>query len=331
MGLDLPSGGHLTHGYQTSKRKISSTSIFFESMPYQVDPVTGLIDYNKLAENARLFHPKVLICGASAYPREWDYERLCTIANEHGAYLMMDMAHISGLVAAQEAADPFQWCDIVTTTTHKTLRGPRAGLIFFRKVNLKGEATTLEERINFAVFPSTQGGPHNNTIAGVAVALRQAAQPEFREYASSVRKNAVVLADALCKLGYNIATDGTDNHIVLWDLRPLKLTGSKVEKICEMAHITINKNSVAGDVSAVSPGGIRLGTAALTSRGFTNSHFIKVAELLHEAVQISVQIQDSCGSKLLKDFLLASQDNKQIRILGDKVKAFASQFPMPGA
>jgi glycine hydroxymethyltransferase len=330
MGLDLPSGGHLTHGYQTAKRKISSTSIFFESLPYQVDPVTGLVDYEKLAENARLFHPKVLICGASAYPREWDYARLRVIADEHGAYLMMDMAHISGLVAAQEAEDPFKYCDIVTTTTHKTLRGPRAGLVFFRKLNFKGENTGLEERINFAIFPSTQGGPHNNTIAGVAVALKQAATPEFRTYSHAVCENAKALAIALASHGYKIASGGTDNHIVLWDLRPLKLTGSKVEKICEMANITINKNSVPGDHNAISPGGVRLGTAALTTRGFTTEHFVTVAQLLHQAIQISIRIQSSCGSKMLKDFIAAAQGDPEIAELKASVEGLATVFPMPG-
>lgn len=150
MGLDLPSGGHLTHGYQTAKRKISATSIFFESMPYQVDPLTGLIDYESLAKSAHLFHPKMIVCGASAYPRDWDYERLRKIADEHGAFLLADIAHVSGLVGSKLLNSPFGVCDVVTTTTHKTLRGPRAGLIFFR--------VPLAERVNSAVFPGTQVG-----------------------------------------------------------------------------------------------------------------------------------------------------------------------------
>lgn len=331
MGLDLPSGGHLTHGYQTSKKKISSTSIFFESFPYQVDPKTGIIDYDRLEANASLFHPKVLICGASAYPRDWDYERLRRIADEHGAYLMMDMAHISGLVAAQEAADPFVHCDLVTTTTHKTLRGPRAGLIFYRKLHpLTKEPTGLEERINFAVFPSTQGGPHNNTIAAVAVALKQVVTPAFREYAQAVRANCKTLAAALTQHGYQMTSGGTDNHLVLIDLRPLKLTGSKVEKICEMAHITINKNSVPGDQNAISPGGVRLGTAALTTRGLGKDDFEQVAAFLHRAIQICLKIQSTCPSKLLKDFLSAAQGNAEVAALAKEVREFSMKFPMPG-
>lgn len=330
MGLDLPSGGHLTHGYQTAKKKISSTSIFFESLPYQVDPITGLVDYEKLAENARLFHPRVLICGASAYPRDWDYARLREIADEQGAILLCDMAHISGLVASQIVNDPFKYCDVVTSTTHKTLRGPRAGLIFFRKVNTKGQPTNLEEKLNFAVFPSTQGGPHNNTIAAIAVALKQVATPAFVEYAKRVRENARVLADALTGFGYRVASGGTENHIVLLDLRPLKLTGSKVEKICEMAHITINKNSVPGDQNAISPGGIRIGTPALTTRGLGPDHFIHVAALIHRAIQITLTIQEKCPSKMLKDFVASAQHNEEISKLSHDVEEFASQFPMPG-
>ncbi|KAJ2021783.1 glycine hydroxymethyltransferase shm1, partial [Coemansia sp. S610] len=179
MGLDLPSGGHLTHGYQTDKKKISSSSIYFQSMPYRVDMETGIIDYDRLEENAQLFRPQLLICGASAYPRDWDYARMRKIADNHSAYLLCDMAHISGLVAAGEQESPFKYCDIVTTTTHKTLRGPRAGLIFYRKREGEDKKESLEARVNQAVFPSCQGGPHNNTIAGIAVALKQANTPEF--------------------------------------------------------------------------------------------------------------------------------------------------------
>ncbi len=322
MGLDLPSGGHLTHGYQTSKKKISSTSIFFESMPYQVRSDNGLVDYDQLEGNAKLFHPKLIVCGGSAYPREWDYARFRKIADENGSLLMCDMAHISGLVAASVVDNPFQYCDLVTTTTHKTLRGPRAGLIFYRKA--------LEEKINFAVFPGCQGGPHNNTIAAVAVALKQAASPEFKEYAKAVRENSAVLAQELSKLGYRISTDGTDNHLVLWDLRPQGLSGSKMEKVCEMAHITINKNSVHGDKSALSPGGVRLGAPALTTRGFDKEDFVQVAEFLHRAATIAINIQQQSGAKLLREYLAAAEGNPEIAKLKEDVIEFSSKFPMPG-
>ncbi|KAI8368278.1 serine hydroxymethyltransferase [Radiomyces spectabilis] len=326
MGLDLPSGGHLTHGYQTNKKKISSSSIYFASMPYQVDQQTGLIDYKRLEENAALFRPKLLICGASAYPAEWEYDTMRKVADQHGAYLMCDMAHISGLIAGQQALSPFDYCDIVTTTTHKTLRGPRAGLIFFRRD--KGD--DLESRVNQAVFPSCQGGPHNNTIAAIAVALKQAASPEFKQYAKQVCANAKKLAEVLTGYGYKLATGGTVNHLVLWDLKPQKLTGSKVERICDMVHITINKNSIAGDKSAVTPGGVRLGASALTSRSMKEDDMVKVGEFLHRTVNIALKVQESCGSKLLKDFVAALEGNEEIAQLKKEVVEFARSFPMPG-
>ncbi|RGB43349.1 serine hydroxymethyltransferase [Rhizophagus diaphanus] len=324
MGLDLPSGGHLTHGWQTSKKKISSSSIYFESMPYQVNPETGLIDYDRLEENSNLFRPKLIICGASAYTRDWEYAKLRKIADKHGAYLMADIAHISGLVAGQEANNPFELCDVVTTTTHKTLRGPRAGLIFFRKKD------DLENRVNNAVFPSCQGGPHNNTIAAVAVALKHAASPEFKQYAKQVRANAKALGEALVNYEYKLVTGGTDNHLILWDLRPLKLTGSKVEKICDMVNITVNKNSIPGDVNMLAPGGVRIGTSALTSRSFREQDFVKVAEYLHRAVQIALSVQEKAGSKMMKDFVMACQDNDDIANLKKEVETFSTSFPMPG-
>ncbi|RWW65988.1 hypothetical protein BHE74_00026659, partial [Ensete ventricosum] len=234
MGLDLPSGGHLTHGYYTSGgKKISATSIYFESLPYKVSPVTGYIDYEKLEEKALDFRPKLIICGGSAYPRDWDYARFRSIAEKCGALLLCDMAHISGLVAAQEAANPFEFCDVVTTTTHKSLRGPRSGMIFYRKgpkPPKKGQPENavydFEDKINFAVFPALQGGPHNHQIAALAVALKQAMSAGFKAYAKQVRANAVALGNYLMSKGYKLVTDGTENHLVLWDLRPLGLTGT---------------------------------------------------------------------------------------------------------
>ncbi|KAH9974761.1 glycine hydroxymethyltransferase [Lactifluus volemus] len=335
MGLGLPDGGHLTHGYYTAKKKMTASSIYFQSFPYGLDPTTQLIDYNRLAEQARIFKPRLIICGASAYPRDWDYANLRKTADEHGAYLMADIAHISGLVAAQELASPFEYCDVVTTTTHKTLRGPRAGLIFFRK---DGEARQdLEKRVNDAVFPACQGGPHNNTIAGIATTLLQAAQPSFKTYAQQVIKNAQALSDELLKHGYKLQTGGTDSHLVLWDLRPLKLTGSKVEKIGDLLGITINKNAVSGDASAQVPGGIRIGTAALTSRDMREDDLRIVADFLHRAVQLALLAQKESGSKLLKDFVRAAtvpQEGKTapqlVAELRREVRAFARRWPVPG-
>ncbi|KAF4563789.1 Serine hydroxymethyltransferase, cytosolic [Pleurotus pulmonarius] len=335
MGLGLPDGGHLTHGYYTAKKKMTASSIYFQSLPYAITKDTHLIDYVALAEQARIFKPKLIICGASAYPRDWDYAAIKKVTEKEGAFLMCDMAHTSGLVAAQELNDPFEYCDVVTTTTHKTLRGPRAGLIFFRK-DLPN-SPDLEKRVNEAVFPACQGGPHNNTIAAVAVALKQVADPAFKQYAKQVIANARTLGARLVEHGYKLQTGGTDNHLVLWDLRPLGLTGSKVEKVCDLMGITINKNAVSGDASAQVPGGIRLGTSALTSRNMLEADVKQVADFLHRAVQLSLLLQKEAGSKLLKDFVRVATSQEegkqgfaQVKQLRDEVQKFATKWPLPG-
>lgn len=322
MGLDLPSGGHLTHGYQTTDKngnlkKVSSSSIYFNSISYKVCSNTCLVDYETLERDSIKYRPKLIICGASAYPRDWDYYKMRDIADKCGAYLMADMAHISGLVATSEANNPFEFCDVVTTTTHKTLRGPRAGLIFSIK--------KLENLIDFAVFPSNQGGPHNNTIAAIAVALKEADTIEFKIYIQQVKLNAKILANKLQEYGYKIVTNGTDNHLLLWDLRNMGLTGSKMEKICEYVNITINKNSLQNDNSPMNPGGVRIGTAALTTRGFKENDFVIIAELLHETCQLGIEIQKNSG-KFLKDFEKELKNNKKINVLNNIVQSFASNF-----
>lgn len=325
MGLDLPSGGHLTHGFYTAKKKISATSVYFESLPYRVDPDTGYIDYDKLEETAVLFRPRMLICGASAYPRDFDYKRLRDIADKAGAWLMCDMAHVSGLVAAGEIGNPFELCDFVSSTTHKSLRGPRQGLIFYRKDREEDWGT----RINQAVFPGCQGGPHNNTIGALGVALKEAMTPQFKLYIQQVKANAKVLGEQLVGMGYKLVTGGTDNHLVLWDVRPEGLTGSKVEKLCDLVHITLNKNAVAGDTSALSPGGVRIGAPAMTSRGLVEDDFVKVAAFLDRAVKISLRIQGEVGKKL-KDFSAAAEKDEEVAALKEEVMTFSKTFPMPG-
>jgi glycine hydroxymethyltransferase len=330
MGLDLPSGGHLTHGFYTyskqekTRKAVSATSVYFESLPYRVHPQNGYIDYDQLERDAGLFKPAMIIAGGSAYPRDYDYARFRAIADMNGAYLLMDMAHISGLVATGEQASPFQYCDVVTTTTHKSLRGPRAGMIFYKK-----DDRDLGTKVNQAVFPALQGGPHEHQIAGVATQLKEVMTPEFKLYAQQVKKNAQALSNKLSSLGYTIASGGTENHLVLWDLKPQGLTGSKFEKVCDAVSITLNKNCVPGDVSAISPGGVRIGAPALTSRTMVESDFEQIALFLHEAIEIALTIQNESGPKL-KDFVEMIGKNNDIQALAQRVHAFATQFPMPG-
>ncbi|XP_038123066.1 serine hydroxymethyltransferase, cytosolic-like isoform X2 [Cyprinodon tularosa] len=341
MGLDIPDGGHLSHGYTRNEKKISATSMFFETMPYKVNPKTGYIDYDKLQENAQLFQPKLIIAGTSGYSRNLDYARLGQIANENNAYLLGDMAHISGLVAAGVVPSPFEHCDLVTTTTHKSLRGCRGGLIFYRKgvrcVDSEGMETlyNLEFLINHAVFPALNGGPHSNAIAGVAVALKQAMTPEFKAYQLQVLANCKALCSALTELGYTIVTGGSDNHLMQLDLSDKGTKGQQAEKVLQACGISCNTNTFLGAKSALLPSGLRFGSPALTSRGLIEEDFKKVADFIHRGIELTLEVQRSLDSKAtVEDFIqalaLEEKFQQEVAEIRAEVEAFARQFPMPG-
>ncbi|ONH73463.1 Serine hydroxymethyltransferase, mitochondrial [Pichia kudriavzevii] len=340
MGLDLPHGGHLSHGYQTPTTKISYISKYFQTMPYRLDESTGLIDYDTLEKNALLFRPKVIVAGASAYSRIIDYKRMKEISDKVGAYLLSDMAHISGLVSAGVTDSPFPYSDIVTTTTHKSLRGPRGAMIFFRKgirkVTKKGKQIPyeLEKKINFSVFPAHQGGPHNHTISALSVALKQAQTPEYKQYQADIVKNASIFADALKTKGFDLVSSGTDTHLILVDLRSKGIDGARVEAVLERVNIAANKNTVPGDKSALFPSGLRVGTPAMTTRGFLGEEFKLVADFMDKAVKIAIDLkskeQGSSPKEKLNNFKKLASEDPQVKSLDEEVVKFVSKYPVPG-
>ena len=286
MGMDLSHGGHLSHGSPAN-----FSGLMFQPISYTVDPETGRVNYEEMEEKARAEKPKLIIAGASAYSREWDYARIRKLADEIGAIFMVDMAHPAGLIAAGLLENPLKHAHIVTTTTHKTLRGPRGGMILmgkdfdnpWGKKTPKGEIKKMSALLDSAVFPGVQGGPLEHVIAAKAVAFGEALQPEWKEYAIQVQKNAKAMAGALMKRGYKIISDGTDNHSMLVDLRPKfpEMSGKKAERVLVEADITANKNMVPYDSrSPFLTSGLRFGTAAITTRGAKEDMMETIVELI---------------------------------------------------
>ena len=269
MGMSLAHGGHLTHG-----SPVNLSGLYYNFVAYGVDSETHRIDYDALEKQAKEVKPKLIVAGASAYPRFIDFERMANIAHEVGAYLMVDMAHIAGLVAAGVHPSPMPYADIVTTTTHKTLRGPRGGMILTN-------SEELAKKINKAVFPGTQGGPLMHIIAAKAVCFGEALKPEFAEYGKKVVKNAAVLAETLVNEGFNLVSGGTDNHLMLVDLRPFDITGKELEKRLDTVHITVNKNAIPDDPqSPFITSGVRIGTPAATTRGLGEEEMRTIGKLI---------------------------------------------------
>ena len=315
MGLDLAHGGHLSHG-----SPVNSSGILYNPVAYQVSPETGRVDYDNMEKVALEKKPKLIIAGASAYSRDWDYKRMREIADKIGAILMADVSHPSGLIARGILNDPLDYCHIITTTTHKTLRGPRGGMILMRDdfenpwglTTPKGEVKMMSALLNSAVFPGVQGGPLEHVIASKAVAFGEALSDEYFEYILQVKKNAAVMAKAFTDRGYNIISGGTDNHLMLIDLRSKfpEITGRMVENTLVQADITVNKNMVPFDSrSPFQTSGLRIGTPAITTRGLKEEHMEPIVELI--------------------DDVISNIDNDaKITTVREKVNEMMSQFPL---
>lgn len=283
LGMSLSDGGHLTHG-----SPVNISGSYYNFIPYGVVPETGMLDYEMLEELAKKNRPKMIVAGASAYPRKIDFERISKIAKEIGAYFMVDMAHIAGLVAAGLHQNPVGYADVVTSTTHKTLRGPRGGLILTND-------SDIAKKVNKAIFPGTQGGPLMHVIAAKAVCFGEALRMEFRAYQENVIKNAAALAKSLKKRGFSLSSDGTDNHLILLDLRGFDTTGKELEKNLDEIYITVNKNTVPNDPqSPFVTSGIRLGTPAVTTRGLGVEEMDVIARCIKDTVDAPIESREEC-------------------------------------
>ncbi|MBN1441369.1 MAG: serine hydroxymethyltransferase [Planctomycetes bacterium] len=299
MGLSLPFGGHLTHGW-----KVNFSGIQYRAVQYEVHPETHRIDLDQVADLARRERPKIIFAGGTAYPRIWDFEGFGRIASEVGAVLVADIAHISGLVASGVHPHPFPHAPIVTTTTHKTLRGPRGGMIL--------SDGTYAKQIDRAVFPGLQGGPHNHTTAAIAVALKEAATEEFRQYSRQIVANARALAAALLERGFRLISGGTDNHLILIDVTPRGINGKPAARALQKAGIECNYNTIPFDPrKPFDPSGLRIGTPAITSRGLLEGHMAQIADWMDRALR-------------------ACEDDEKLAAIREEIAEFCTDFPAPG-
>jgi len=298
MGMSLSHGGHLTHGW-----KVSLTSKFYNSVPYPVNIDTGMLDFDQIEELAKKHRPKIIISGATAYPREIDFEIFSQIAKKVDAYMVSDIAHIAGLVVAGLHKSPVPYADVVSTTTHKTLRGPRGGMLLCKEEHAK--------KVDKAVFPGLQGGPHMHTMTAIAVAMAEADTPEFVAYASQIVKNAKAMAEKLLEYGFDLVTGGTDNHLILIDLRNKNIPGKKLAKALDRARIVTNYNTIPGDPAPpMNPNGLRIGTPAISTRGFKQEQAKQIADFINTVAE-NID-NESVIEKVSKEVLL-----------------LCSQFPVP--
>jgi len=329
MGQNLPDGGHLTHGW-----KVSVTGTYYRSFPYHVKP-DGYIDFDDVWRLAREHRPRLIWCGATAYVREFPFEKFAQVADEVGAFFAADIAHVAGLVVAGAHKSPVPYAHIVTTTTHKTLRGPRGAMILVTQKGLDKDPE-LAERIDRAIFPGLQGGPHDHTTAAIAVALGEAAKPEFKAYGRQIVTNAKALADALLRHGFRVVTGGTDNHMVLLDLTPGGPgRGVFLQEALDRVGITVNKNTIPGEPSsAFYPSGIRLGAPAATTRGMREGEMDQIAGWVAAVAEEVEEFRLPDGREErggeLRRFRKVIQESARLATMRDEVRAFCLKFPVPG-
>ena len=327
MGLSLAFGGHLTHGQPQS-----STGQFFKSTLYELDK-DGLLDFDAIEKQAISQKPKIIVCGFTAYPRIIDFEKFAKIADKVGAYLLADISHITGLIIAGAHPSPVPYAHIVMTTTHKTLRGPRGAMIMVTTKGLKKDPE-LGKKIDIAIIPGLQGGPHDNQTAAIAVALKEASLPAFKKYGQQVVKNAKVLADALTKNGFDLVSGGTDNHLILIDLRNKNINGKLAAYALEVANIVLNMNGVPFDTNPpLYPSGIRLGPPAITSRGMKEAEMKKVANWITRAIDAvggeKLPEEKEKRSDFVKEFKVRADKNKKLLEIAAEIRSLTKNFPLP--